>query len=249
MLKEERQKLIIREINLHNKVLSTDLSVHLNVSDDTIRRDLKELADLGKILKIHGGAVSPSFVSTFSDTNAVYALEEKKKIAAKALKLIKNNSVILTEGGTTILELARMIPDTVKATFFTLSPQVAIVLSEHSNLDVVTIGGKLVKNANLHTGSAVINRLAELRADLCFLGANAFSVNEGLTDVDWEVVQVKKALIRAARKVAVLTISEKLNTTQRINICGMDQVNYLVTEVSTDHHLLDPFRGSDLKLI
>ena len=142
-----------------------------------------------------------------------------------------------------------MIPDTVKATFFTLSPQVAIVLSEHSNLEVVTIGGKLVKNANLHTGSAVINRLAELRADLCFLGANAFSVNEGLTDVDWEVVQVKKALIRAARKVAVLTISEKLNTTQRINICGMDQVNYLVTEVSTDHHLLDPFRGSDLKLI
>ena len=176
-------------------------------------------------------------------------LKKRKKIAAKALKLIKNNSVILTEGGTTILELARMIPDTVKATFFTLSPQVAIVLSEHSNLEVVTIGGKLVKNANLHTGSAVINRLAELRADLCFLGANAFSVNEGLTDVDWEVVQVKKALIRAARKVAVLTISEKLNTTQRINICGMDQVNYLVTEVSTDHHLLDPFRGSDLKLI
>lgn len=249
MLKEERQKLIIREINLHNKVLSTDLSVQLNVSDDTIRRDLKELADLGKILKIHGGAVSPSFVSTFSSTNDVYALDEKIKIAEKALKLLKNNSIILTEGGTTILEFAKMIPDNIKATFYTLSPQVAITLSEHENINVITIGGALVKNANLHTGAEVINRLSELRADLCLLGANAFSVQEGLTDVDWEVVQVKKGLIRAAKKVAVLTISEKLNSVQRINICGIDQVDYLITELSPDHHLLDPFRGTDLKLI
>lgn len=209
MLKEERQKLIMREINLHNKVLSTDLSILFNISDDTIRRDLKELVEAGKVLKVHGGAVSPSFVSTFSKQTDVYAAGEKKIIAEKALKLLKNNSVIVTEGGTTILEFARMIPDNFKATIFTISPQVAITLSEHSELDVITIGGKLVKNANLHTGSAVINRLAEIRADLCLLGANAFSVNDGLTDVDWEVVQVKKALIRSAKKVAVLAISEK----------------------------------------
>lgn len=249
MLKEERQKLIIREINLHNKVLSTDLSIQLNVSDDTIRRDLKELADIGKILKIHGGAVSPSFVSTFSSANDVYALDEKKKIAEKALKLLKNNSIIFTEGGTTILEFAKMIPDTIRATFFTLSPQVAITLSEHENLEVFTIGGKLVKNANLNTGSSVINHLAELRADLCFLGANAFSIEEGLTDVDWEVVQVKKALIRSAKKVAVLTISEKLNSVQRINICGIDKVDYLITELNPDRELLEPYRNVGLKVI
>ena len=80
MLKEERQKMIIKEINLHNKVLSTDLSLLLKVSDDTIRRDLKELVDSGKILKVHGGAVSPSFVSTFTTQTDVYAAEEKKRI-------------------------------------------------------------------------------------------------------------------------------------------------------------------------
>lgn len=249
MLKEERQKQIIREINLHNKVLSTDLSILLNVSDDTVRRDLKELVDAGKILKVHGGAVSPSFVSTFTKQTNVYAVEEKQTIGEKALRLLKNNSVIITEGGTTILELARMIPEGLKATFFTISPQVAITLSEHANLEVVTIGGRLMKNANLHTGSAVINRLSEVRADLCFLGANAFSVNEGLTDVDWEIVQVKKALIRSAKKVAVLAISEKLNTVQRLNICERDKVDYLITELPPENDLLKPFHDTNLKLI
>lgn len=249
MRKEERQKTIIREINLHNRVLCTDLSVALNVSDDTIRRDINELAEAGKILKIHGGAVGLSFVSPFNIQNEVYAFEAKKTIAEKTLKLIKNNSVIITEGGTTILEMAKMIPKTLKATFFTISPQVAITLSEFSNIEVITIGGTLMKNANLHVGSSMINQLAGLKVDLCLLGANAFSVEDGLSDLDWEVVQAKKALIRSARKVAVLTISEKLNTIQTIQICGIDQITYLITELAPDSEFLTRYRETNLKII
>ncbi len=102
--------------------------------------------------------------------------------------------VVLTEGGTTILELAKLIPENLKATFFTISPQVAITLSDHSNLDVITIGGKLNKNANLHIGASLINQLMDIKVDLCLLGANAFSAEDGLTDMDWEIVQVKKRL-------------------------------------------------------
>ncbi len=250
MRKAERFKFIMREINLHNKVLSTDLSILMKISDDTVRRDLKELADAGKILKVHGGAVSLSFVAPFNVHNEVYALEEKKKIAEKTLKLLKSNMTILTEGGTTILELAKMIPDHVKSTIFTISPQVAITLSDHENLNVISIGGNLYKNANLHVGSATINQLADIRADLCLLGANAFSVDEGLSDVDWEVVQAKKALIRSSKKVAVLAISEKLNTIQNIRICGIEKIDYLITELSPDHELLSTFRNVEsLKLI
>jgi DeoR/GlpR family transcriptional regulator of sugar metabolism len=249
MRKEERQKIIMREINLHNKVLCTDLSITLDVSDDTIRRDINELADAGKIMKIHGGAVALSFVSPFNVQNEVYAQEAKKVIAEKTLRLIKNNSLIITEGGTTILELAKMIPKTLKTTFFTISPQVAITLSDFSNIEVISIGGRLMKNANLHVGSSMINQLADIKVDLCLLGANAFSVEEGLTDVDWEVVQAKKALMRAARKVAVLTISEKLNTTQTIKICDIDQVDYLITELPPESDLLNAYRDTNLKLI
>src|SRR5690606_6794590 len=101
MKKEKRQAIILREIDLHNKVLSVDLSEQLNVYDDTVRRDFKELAGQGKIIRVHGGAVSKSFVKPFNTENLVYALEAKKKIAKKTLTLFKNNMVILTEGGTT----------------------------------------------------------------------------------------------------------------------------------------------------
>lgn len=249
MRKQERHKLIMREINLHNKVLSTDLSTLLNISDDTVRRDLKELAESGKLLKVHGGAASKSFVAPFNTQNEVYALNEKKAIAQKTLKIIRNEMVILTEGGTTILEFARMIPENMKVTFFTISPQVAITLSDHSNLDVITIGGKLNKNANLHVGASVINQLVDLKVDLCLLGANAFSVEEGLTDMDWDIVQVKKAIMRSARKTAVLSISEKLNTAQRIRICEANQINYLITELSAENPLMAGYRNDEFKLL
>ncbi|MGJ7029625.1 DeoR/GlpR family DNA-binding transcription regulator [Niabella hirudinis] len=249
MRKDERQKFILKEINLHNKVLCADLSLQLKVSDDTIRRDITELAETGKVVKVHGGAVGPSFISPFSGQNEVYALESKKIIAEKALRLIKNNSTVLTEGGTTILELAKMIPKSMKATFFTISPQIAITLSEFDNIEVITIGGRLLKNANLHVGSGMINQLSEIKADLCLLGANAFSVEEGLTDLDWEVVQAKKALIRSAKKVVVVTISEKLNTVQTIKICDVNQVNYLITELEPGDPSLIKYQDTNLRLL
>ena len=141
MLKEERYKIIMKEINLHNKVLSVDLSTLLNVSEDTIRRDLKELADENRIIRVHGGAISKSFVRPFIADNNIYAHEEKKKIASKALSLIQNNMTLLLEGGTTILELANQIPRKLNLTVFTVSPQIAITLSCHENINVYTIGG------------------------------------------------------------------------------------------------------------
>lgn len=249
MLKEARHKIIMREINIHNSVLSSDLSALLNVSEDTIRRDLKELVDDGKVLKVHGGAVSKSLAIPLIKDNEVYAKHAKQQIAAKTLQLFKNEMIVLTEGGTTILELAKVIPRNLHATFFTISPHVAITLSQHPNINVITIGGKLSKNSNLHLGSSVINQLYEVKVDLCLLGANAFSLQDGLTDMDWEVVQIKKALIRSSKKVAVLTISEKINTTQRIKICDISQINYLITELPHDSQFLSPFWDTDLKLM
>jgi DeoR/GlpR family transcriptional regulator of sugar metabolism len=249
MLRTERLKNIMREINLHNKVLSSDLSALLNVSEDTIRRDLKELADDGAILKVHGGAMSKAFHHPFSGQNEVYALEAKQQIAEKAIKFFKNEMSILVEGGTTIIEMARKIPESLQATFFTLSPQTAIALSDHENLNVISIGGKLGKNAYLHTGASVINQLSDIHVDLCVIGANAFSVQEGLTDSDWEVVQVVKAMIRASKKVAVVSIAEKLNTVQRMKICDINLISYLITELPPDSPMLAPYRNYEVTVV
>ncbi|MDO9155975.1 MAG: DeoR family transcriptional regulator, partial [Sediminibacterium sp.] len=100
MLKKERQAYIIQQINIHNKVLSSDLCVQLDVSEDTVRRDLQELAEEGKLIKVHGGALAKSFHFTI-ESKQVYSLPEKKIIAHKAIDLIKDGMLVVISGGTT----------------------------------------------------------------------------------------------------------------------------------------------------
>src|SRR5688572_32162805 len=107
MLQEERHNLIVQQINTHTKVVASDLCQQLNVSLDTVRRDIKELEKKGKVIKVHGGALSPHFHYPFQQPD-VYARDEKKEIARKALTLIKNGMTVMTGGGTVMLELARI---------------------------------------------------------------------------------------------------------------------------------------------
>lgn len=249
MLKEERLKQIMREINLHNKVLSGDLSHLLNVSEDTVRRDLKELVDEGKVLKVHGGAVSKSLIAQFSSPEGVYKENEKKAIAAKALKEIKDDMVLLFEGGTTMIELSKLIPSTLHLTVFTISPQVALVLSNKKNIKVITIGGQLKKNQNIHTGTFAINSISEINADLCFMGVNAFSCDKGLTDIDWEIVQVNKAMIKNSNKTILLTISDKLNLNKKFTVCKPTDIHTLITELNPGNKALQPYKDKGLEIL
>jgi DeoR/GlpR family transcriptional regulator of sugar metabolism len=230
MLKKERHSYIIKQINLHNKVLSSDLSIQLKVSEDTIRRDLNELANNKKIIKVHGGALSKSFHFPFEKIET-YAVQSKREIAIKAITMISEGMIVLTGGGTTMLEMARLIPDTLEATFFTISPLVALELAEKKLLTVILLGGQLSRSAQINMGSKTISELLDIRVDLCFLGANGINVKEGLSDSDWEVVQVKKAMIRCSARSVIMCISEKLNSVQKMKVCGLSAIDYLITEI------------------
>jgi DeoR/GlpR family transcriptional regulator of sugar metabolism len=241
MFKNERHAFILREINLHNKVLSSTLSVQLQVSEDTIRRDLAELADSGEVIKVHGGALSKSYHYPIQQ-NTVYAQEEKKAIAKKAVKLIKPGMTILTEAGTTMLEMVRMIPDDIEATFFTVSPLMALELAEHPLLTVILLGGQVDMAAQITIGERPVSELARIRVDLCFLGVNAINIKAGLTETDWRVAQVKKAMIEASDKLAILTITEKLNSTLKMKICDLRDIDYLITEIKPDEEQLSSYK-------
>lgn len=240
MLQEERQNLILQEINLHNKVLSSDLCILLDVSLDTIRRDLAELEKNGKIIKVHGGALSKNFHHPFHQP-AIYAKEKKKEIARKAVALIKDGMSILAGGGTIMLELAKMIPENLKGTFFTVSPLVALEVAQRSSIDVILLAGKLAPNAYVCTGSTVISQLSEIQVDLCFLGTNGISIHGGVTDYDWEIVQVKKALIKSSKKLTLLSIAEKLDTNHKLQVCNLNSIDYLITELAPDDQKLSGY--------
>ncbi len=244
MLKKERQAYILHQVNLHNKVLSSSLCQEIQVSEDTIRRDLQELADEGKIIKVHGGALSPSFNQVYFPTNGVYSQQQKRIIAQKAISLISNGMFVLTSGGTTLIEMARLLPHQLRATFISGSIPVILEYMHHPNIEVIMIGDRISKNSKITVGSEAIAKIREMKADICFLGTNAIDPEHGITDNDWEVVQLKKAMIESSRKVVCLSISEKVNSVQPIKVCGLEDIDILITELSPEDNLLKPFRDA-----
>lgn len=248
MLKRERQELIIHEVNLHNKVLITDLSASISVSEDTIRRDLIELSQNGRLVKVHGGAISKSFRNSFKHKD-IYSLDQKKTIAQKAISLIEDGMFVFTTGGTTILEMVRILPESLKATFVTVSIQAAFELLQHPHIEVLLIGGKLSRNAQISVGGEAIARIKRFNADLCFLGVNAIDVNRGVTDSDYDVTQVKRSIIESSSRVVALSIAEKLNTVQSIEVCALSHIKTLITELPASDPRLQPYHTETTEVI
>ncbi|MBL0133583.1 MAG: DeoR/GlpR transcriptional regulator [Chitinophagaceae bacterium] len=249
MLKRERQAYILHQVNLHNKVLSSTLCQEVNVSEDTIRRDLQELAETGKVIKVHGGALSQSFNQLYYSVSNVYSQNQKKIIAQKAASLIHDGMFVLTSGGTTILELARSLPKELRATFISGSLPAILEYMYHPNIEVIMIGDKVSKNSKITVGADAIAKIHQINADICFLGINAIDTNHGITDNDWDVVQIKKAMIGSAKKIVCLTIAEKINSVQPIHVCPIGKIDILITELLPTDPLLKPYVEAGIKVL
>jgi len=247
MLKKERQEFILHQLNLHNKILCADLSNKMGVSDDTIRRDLQELAQGDKLIKVHGGALSKSFHTAF-DRKMVYNLEDKHIIAQKTAALVQSGMYILTSGGTSILEFAQSLDTNLNATFFTCSLNAAIEFAHHPSIEVVMIGDKVAKDSMLTTGASAVQTIESIQADLCILGINSLDTQFGLSENDWEVVQIKKAMIKASKKTICIGISEKLNSQQKIKVANLDEIDILITELDPNDPTLLPFKHKGLTI-
>ena len=247
MLKKERQEFILHQLNLHNKILCADLSTKMGVSDDTIRRDLQELAQEDKLIKVHGGALSKSFHTAF-DRKMVYNLEDKHIIAQKTAALVQSGMYILTSGGTSILEFAKSLDTNLNATFFTCSLNAAIEFAHHPSIEVVMIGDKVSKDSMLTTGASAVQTIESIQADLCILGINSLDTQFGLSENDWEVVQIKKAMIKASKKTICIGISEKLNSQQKIKVANLDEIDILITELNPNDSKLLPFKHKGLTI-
>lgn len=249
MLKEERHQIILNEVELHNRVQLTDIAEKLVVSIDTVRRDVKELDADAKLIKVHGGAISLGFAAYSPKRNNVYALEEKILIAKKAAQLVEENSVVLIDGGTTCLELARLLPVELKLTCFTLSLPVAMELLHKPNIDIIFIGGQLSKDSQIAIGPNTINNLSDIKVDYSFIGTGYVDAAYGLTEFDWDIVQTKKAVIKASKKTILLCISEKLNSQHRFKTCDLNAIHSMITELEPTDELLNDFRDQEIQLL
>ena len=249
MLKEERHKIILNEIALHNRILLTDMSENLNVSIDTIRRDVTTLDAHRKLKKVHGGAVSLGYVDNNADHDKVYALKKKKVIVQKAIQLLKNGNVIIIHGGTTCLELARNIPPKLSLTCFTLSLPVAMELCKKPKVEVIFIGGTIAKESKIASGGQAIHTLSKIMADYSFIGSGYVDASYGLTEFDWESVQIKMGVIKSSKSTVLLTISDKLSSTNRYKTSNLSDISTMITELDPNNKALSMIKESGVQLL
>ena len=211
-------------------------------------RDLQELADSGQLHKVHGGALSRSFRYSLQSA-PVYHEQEKQNIAQKGISLIRDGMLAVLSGGTTILQMVKALPPDMQVTFMTISVPVALELMNHPRCEVIFIGNRLNKNTKTAVGSEVVSALRGIKADLCFLGTNSIDADAGITDSEWEIIDVKRAIIAASERVVSLAISEKLNTVQKFKVCGLDEIDYLATELRPDSPLLERFAQTGIGIL
>lgn len=248
MLKEERHQKILDEVSLRNRILLLDMAAQLNVSIDTIRRDVKELDQKQLIKKVHGGAISLGFVSNNAAID-VFDVEEKQRIAQKAIPLISDGAVIFIDGGTTCMELVKLIPSKRKITCFTLSLPIASEMIKKSNVDLIFIGGKLSKESHMSVSVGAVNELSQIRFDYSFISTGYIDPTHGLSEFDWEVVQIKRAIVKASRRSILLCISKKFNSHQKYKCVNVSDIDTLVTELDPNDVLLDSFKNLNINIL
>lgn len=221
----------------------------MDVSEDTVRRDLQELANAGKLIKVHGGALSLAFSEVHARSKTIYSQGQKAIIAEKAISLIKRNMYVLTSGGTTILEMARHLPPQLRATFITGSIPALNAYMTHPHINVIAVGDRVNKESKITAGASTIEKIREVNADLCLLGTNAIDLQRGMTDNDWDVVELKKAMIAASAKTVCLTIAEKLNSFEALQVCELRRIDYLITELDPRDKLLQPYVNAGVAVL
>ena len=248
MLKEVRQQAIMEWLRREGKVVVTDLMSHFNVSEDTIRRDLNDLAELGMLQRVHGGAL-PRSPSPPYEQRVQEASTTRRALAEAAARLIHDGQVILMDSGSSVLAVATSLPTSLRATVVTNSVPVAAALIHHPEIEVQVLGGRLKKEAQAMVGIPVVEALRQFRADLCVLGVCSLHPDMGISMLDMEEAYVKRAMIEQAAEVVAVADVAKLGTAAPFVIGPLSALTYLVTDSSIEPDVLTPYQERGIMVI
>jgi DeoR/GlpR family transcriptional regulator of sugar metabolism len=236
VLTAERRQEILGRLGRDGKVVASELVTSLGVSEDTVRRDLRELAGLGLVQRVHGGALpsAPAGTSVSFAERLEVDVERKAALARAALPLLDGARVIVLDGGTSAVELARRLPPERACTVLTNAPPVAAALAAHPLAEVILLGGRLLKSAQVTVGAAAVDALRLVRADVAVLGVCSVHPDVGVTAQDSEEAEVDRAMVASAAEVVALAGADKLGTASPWVVAGLGELTHLVTDASAE---------------
>lgn len=230
MLKSERQNLILKILNDEKKIIASELSNRLKVSEDTIRRDLNELDEKGLLKRVHSGALrlGPEIVDFSTRENV--DLEEKIRLAKKGLRYIKPNLVILIDGGTTNYQLVKQISKDIHCTIITNSIPIMMLLKEYENINTIILGGNLYKKSSIAVGYDTIRQLECIHADVYFMGISHIDNDAGISIATIDECHTKQKMLSTSSKTIGMVTKEKLGTIANFIVCKTSDLTYIITD-------------------
>ncbi len=249
VLAAERLAFIRGRLAAEGKVLASELAARFAVSEDTVRRDLRELAKAGECRKVYGGAVAAAASHPGpAIAREAQAPQAKARLAATAVELIAPGQTIFLDAGTTNAAIARAIPRGIDLTVATNSVAAASALAGNESIDLVVLGGAFDRHSGGCLGGDALQAIAQLGADLLFLGACGVDPGRGVTAFEQAEAEVKRAMVRNSGGIVVATTSDKLATAAPFRVAAADAVTHLVVEEDAPSRVLAAFRRLGTKV-
>nr|BEK69612.1 DeoR/GlpR family DNA-binding transcription regulator [Kitasatospora purpeofusca] len=249
MLAAERREHLLGLLAREGKIVAKDVAAELGISEDSVRRDLRDLAADGLCQRVYGGAlpVSPAVVD-YAARQSV-AQDGKRKVAAVAAALVPPGGTLILDGGTTALAVARALPQDLACTVITHSPTIVAALLDHPQAELFLLGGRIFKHSAVACGAAAVEAAQQVSADLCLLGVTGVHPEAGLTTADAEEAAMKRALAARAADTYILASSEKIGTASRYRVLPWEKVSGLITDADPHDAVVERIRALGVEVL
>ena len=242
MYAPERHQAILAKARHQGRVEVRSLAEELDVTPETIRRDLTALERRGLLHRAHGGAIPIDRLSVEPDVTYREGMlsDEKERIARMALSEVPQGGSIIIDAGTTTTRLAALLPQDIDLTVVTNSIPIAAVLATRPNIQLHLLGGHVRPLTLAMVGSWPEDALRSLSVDVAFLGINGLTPERGLTTPDLEEARIKSAFVDAARRTVVLADHTKFGREDFGHVAPLSRIDTVITDSSIDNeHLLE----------
>jgi DeoR/GlpR family transcriptional regulator of sugar metabolism len=251
LLKAERQIWIRKLVDGEGSVTVNEVSERLGVSEATIRRDLEEMNERGWIYRTHGGAVrvdralrEPPINQRLQEQS-----DEKQRIGRAAAQLIQDGETIFLGSSTTVLEVARNIPDHITLKVITNSIPIVNELASHPNIEIIVIGGSLRQSELSLVGHFAEQMVQEFRADKVFMGIRAIDLTNGFTNDDLQESILDRKIMNLAPKVIIAADHTKFGRVSTVLVGPISTAHIIVTDQLTPYQILEDLRKIDIEVI
>ncbi|MDO6967070.1 DeoR/GlpR family DNA-binding transcription regulator [Rhizobium alvei] len=246
LLLGERQALILGKLAKEGRVIAASLSRELDVSEDTIRRDLREMAASGLCRRVYGGALAVESGQGDLSKRIGESAERKRALGRAVIPFIQGGMTVFCDAGSTNLEIVRALPQGLSLTLITNAPTIAAALVDRGDIDIVIIGGAVDHRTGAVTGSKATAEIATMRPDLFLLGGCGLDRHEGISATSCEEAEFKRAVALRSRSIICAITNEKLDASAPFAVIPFADNVRLVLEHDSAPDIVSAIRAQNV---